>query len=37
MVNSVGEVRLIFDATHVGFGHQLLMVALAFRRRIAWT
>jgi hypothetical protein len=40
MANSVGEVRLIFDATHVGFGHQLLMVALAFRRRaipIAWT
>jgi hypothetical protein len=40
MAISVGEVRLILDATHVGFGHQLLMVALAFRRRaipIAWT
>jgi hypothetical protein len=38
--NTVGEIRLIIDATHVGFGHQLLMVALAFRRRaipIAWT
>jgi hypothetical protein len=40
MANTVGEIRLIFDATHVGFDHQLLMVALAFRRRavpIAWT
>jgi hypothetical protein len=38
--NTVGEVRLILDATHMGFGHQLLMVALAFHRRsipIAWT
>jgi hypothetical protein len=37
---TTGEIRLIFDATHVGFGHQWLMVALAFRRRaipIAWT
>jgi hypothetical protein len=35
-----GEVRLIVDATKVGFGHQLLMVALAYRKRalpIAWT
>jgi len=34
------EVRLIADGTKVGFGHQLLMVALAYRRRaipIAWT
>ena len=40
MADRVGEIRLIFDATHVGFGHQWLMVALAFRRRaipIAWT
>lgn len=40
VANMTGEIRLIFDATHVGFGHQLLMVALAFRRRaipIAWT
>jgi hypothetical protein len=38
--NTVGEIRLILDATHVGFGHQLLMVSLAFRRRaipITWT
>ena len=36
----VGEVRLIVDATKVGFGHQLLMVSLAYRRRavpIAWS
>ena len=34
------EVRLLTDGTKVGFGHQLLMVALAYRRRalpIAWT
>ncbi|MFZ5903184.1 MAG: IS4 family transposase [Chloroflexota bacterium] len=34
-----GEVRLIVDGTKVGFGHQLLMVSLAYRRRaipIAW-
>lgn len=34
------EVRLIADGTKVGSGHQLLMVALAYRRRaipIAWT
>lgn len=36
----VGEVRLIVDATKVGFGHQLLMVSLAYRKRavpIAWS
>jgi hypothetical protein len=35
-----GRIRLIVDATKVGFGHQLLMVALAFRKRtlpIVWT
>jgi hypothetical protein len=34
------EVRLIVDGTKVGFGHQLLMVSLAYRKRaipIAWT
>jgi hypothetical protein len=34
------EVRLLADGTKVGFGHQLLMVALAYRSRaipIAWT
>jgi hypothetical protein len=33
------EVRLIVDGTKVGFGHQLLMVSLAYRRRsipVAW-
>lgn len=36
----VGEVRLIADGTQVGWGHQLLLVAIAFRRRaipLAWT
>ena len=40
MANTVGEIRLIADGTKVGFGHQLLMVAIAFRRRsipLAWT
>ena len=35
-----GEIRLIVDGSKVGFGHQLLMVSLAYRRRsipIAWT
>lgn len=34
------EIRLIVDGTKVGFGHQWLMVSLAYRRRsipIAWT
>ncbi len=36
----VGEIRLVVDATKVGFGHQLLMVSLAYHHRavpIAWT
>lgn len=40
MASTVGEIRLIADGTKVGFGHQLLMVAVAFHRRaipIAWT
>lgn len=40
MATAVGEIRLIADASKVGFHHQLLMVALAYRRRtipIAWT
>lgn len=35
-----GEVRLIVDGTKIGFGHQLLIVCLAYRKRaipIAWT
>jgi hypothetical protein len=34
------EIRLIVDGTKVGFGHQLLMVSLAYRKRaipIVWT
>jgi hypothetical protein len=37
---SIGEIRLILDGTKVGFGHQLLMVSMAYRKRavpIAWT
>lgn len=37
---AIGEIHLIVDGTKVGFGHQLLMVSLAYRRRaipIAWT
>jgi hypothetical protein len=39
-VQQVGEIRLIVDGTKIGFGHQLLMVSLAYRHRavpIAWT
>jgi len=37
--HQAGEIRLIVDGSKVGFGHQLLMVSLAYRRRaipIAW-
>jgi hypothetical protein len=36
----LGEIRLIVDGTKIGFGHQLLIVCLAYRNRsipIAWT
>ena len=39
-VAAVGEVRLIVDGSKVGFGHQLLMVAVAYRKRaipLVWT
>jgi hypothetical protein len=35
----LGEIRLIVDGTKIGFGHQLLIVSLAYRKRaipIAW-
>lgn len=35
-----GAVRLILDSSKVGFGHQLLLVAVAYRKRaipLAWT
>jgi hypothetical protein len=37
---NLGEIRLIFDGTKIGFGHQLLIVCLAYRKRaipIVWT
>lgn len=40
IVNQDLEVRLLADGTKIGFGHQLLMVAIAYRRRaipLAWT
>ncbi len=36
----LGEIRLIVDGTKIGFGHQLLIVCLAYRKRaipITWT
>ena len=36
----LGEIRLIVDGTKIGFGHQLLIVCLAYHKRaipIAWT
>jgi hypothetical protein len=39
-LRNLGEIRLIVDGTKVGFGHQLLIVSLAYRKRaipIAWT
>lgn len=38
--HTTGEIRLIADGTKVGFGHQLLIICLAFRHRaipLAWT
>jgi len=40
VVNQGLEVRLLADGTKISFGHQLLMVAIAYRRRaipLAWT
>lgn len=34
------EIRLLVDGSKIGFGHQLLMIAIAYRRRaipVAWT
>jgi hypothetical protein len=36
----LGEIRLIVDCTKVGFGHQLLLISLAYRKRaipLTWT
>ncbi len=40
LVESGGEVRLLLDGSKIGSGHQLLMVAVAYRRRaipLVWT
>ncbi len=40
VIATLGEVRLIVDGTKIGFGHQLLIIAVAYRRRtlpIVWT
>lgn len=37
---SAGQVHLVMDCSKVGFGHQLVMVGIAYRRRVlplAWT
>lgn len=37
---ALGEIRLIVDGTKVGYGHQLLMISMPYRKRaipIAWT
>ncbi len=31
--HTLGEIRLIADGTKVGFGHQLLIISLAFHHR----
>lgn len=39
-LQQVGEIRLIVDGTKIGFGYQLLMISLAYRRRaipMAWS
>ena len=40
LVSSGSQIRLVVDGSKVGFGHQLLMVAIAYRGRalpLAWT
>ena len=35
-----GQIRLLIDGSKVGFGHQLVMVSVAYKRRsipVAWT
>jgi hypothetical protein len=39
-LRNIGEIRLIVDGTKIGFGHQLLIVCISYRKRsipIAWT
>ncbi len=40
MARTTGEIRLIADGTEIGFGHQGLIISLAYRRRaipLVWT
>lgn len=40
LARTLGEIRLIADGSRVAFGHQLLLISVAYRRRavpIAWT
>ncbi len=40
VARTTGEIRLIADGTKIGFGHQLLIISLAYRRRaipLVWT
>jgi hypothetical protein len=34
VAETVGEIRLVVDGTKIGFGHQLLMIGVAYRRRV---
>jgi hypothetical protein len=40
LAQTVGELRLVVDGTRIGFGHQLLLIGVAYRRRVipmVWT
>jgi len=40
LADTVGEIRLVVDGTKIGWGHQLLLIAVAYRRRViplVWT
>ncbi len=40
LADTVGEIHLVVDGTRIGWGHQLLLVAVAYRRRViplVWT
>jgi len=40
LARTLGEIRLIADGSRVAFGHQLLLISVAYRRRavpLAWT
>jgi hypothetical protein len=40
LADTVGELHLVVDGSKIGFGHQLLLIAVAYRRRViplVWT